>query len=98
MKTLQRAAVLVVAAFVPMAFTAAVTPAVSRADCDNGSWWDPVTNSCQAPLVPNCPDGWWDPVANTCRPAISSTPLGCDNGWWWDPVANVCRPPVLPPQ
>ncbi|MBU9762709.1 hypothetical protein FR943_02425 [Mycobacterium sp. TNTM28] len=95
-KTLQRAAIIAVAAFTPMAFTAAFTPAVSFADCDNGSWWDPVANRCQAPLVPNCPNGWWDPAANTCRAPVSTTPLGCDNGWWWDPVSNTCRPPLLP--
>ncbi|GAS97897.1 uncharacterized protein RMCC_4862 [Mycolicibacterium canariasense] len=101
-KTVKRAAgrlsVIAAAAFLPMAFTAAVTPAIGSADCAGGQWWDPVANVCQAPLVPNCTDGWWDPVANTCRPAIATTPLACDNGWWWDPVGNVCRPPLLPPQ
>lgn len=92
----QRAAVVAVAAFTPLAFGAVVTPAVSSAACENGSWWDPVANRCQAPLVPNCENGWWDPVANTCRPPVPTTPLGCNDGWWWDPVANVCRPPLLP--
>ena len=93
---LLRAAIIVAATFTPMAFTTALTPAVSLADCDNGAWWDPVANRCQGPVVPNCANGWWDPAANTCRPAVSTTPLSCDNGWWWDPVANVCRPPLLP--
>lgn len=101
-KTVKRAAgrfsAVAAAAFLAMAFTAAVTPAISHADCEGGQWWDPVANTCQAPVVPNCENGWWDPVANTCRPAIATTPLACDDGWWWDPVGNVCRPPLLPPQ
>lgn len=97
-KTLQRVAIIAAAAIAPMTFTAAVAPAVSLADCEGGSWWDPVANRCQPPMVPDCVNGWWDPAANTCRPPVSTTPLGCDNGWWWDPVANVCRPPLLPPQ
>lgn len=79
---MQRAALVAITAFAPLAFTAVVTPAVSPAQ----------------PIVPNCENGWWDPVANTCRPPISTTPLACDNGWWWDPVENVCREPLLPPQ
>lgn len=97
--TLGRAAVIAAAALLPLAFTTTVTPAISQASCAAGEWWDPVANTCRAPLVPNCGDGmWWDPGANICRPPISTTPLGCDNGWWWDPVGNVCRPPLLPPQ
>lgn len=98
MKKSLRATIVATAAFIPMAFTAGVMPAVASASCDNGWWWDPVANRCQAPVVPNCENGWWDPVAATCRAPISPTPLGCDNGWWWDPVANVCRPPLIPPQ
>ena len=56
-KSLQRAAVIAAATLAPMAITAAIAPAVSSADCDNGSWWDPVQNRCQAPLVQNCPGG-----------------------------------------
>ena len=97
-RTMKRAAIAAATAFLPMAFAAAISPAVSSADCGNGEWWDPVANRCQAPLVQNCVGGWWDPAANTCRPPISSTPLNCVNGEWWDPVANVCRPPLLPPQ
>lgn len=96
--SVRRAAVIVTAAFTPLAFTVALNPAVSLADCADGQWWDPVANVCQAPLFPNCENGWWDPAANTCRPAIATVPLACDNGWWWDPVGNVCRPPLLPPQ
>lgn len=95
---LQRAAIIAAAALAPMAITAAITPAVSHADCDNGTWWDPVQNRCQAPLVQNCPGGWGDPNINSCRPPVSTTPLDCRDGAWWDPINNICRPPVLPPQ
>ncbi|MUL47775.1 hypothetical protein FZI85_26030 [Mycobacterium sp. CBMA293] len=95
-KTLQRAAVIAAAAVAPMAITAAIAPAVSHADCDNGTWWDPVQNRCQAPLVQNCPGGWWDPNINNCRPPVATTPLDCRDGAWWDPINNICRPPLLP--
>jgi hypothetical protein len=97
-KSLQRAALVAVAACAPLMFTTVVTPAVSLAGCANNEWWDPVANRCQPPLIPACENGWWDPGANTCRPPVSTTPLGCANGWWWDPIVNVCRPPLLPPQ
>ena len=95
-KSLQRAAVVAAAAFAPLAFTTVVTPAIGSADCTGGQWWNPVTNRCEAPLLPSCENVWWDPAANTCLPPVSTTPLACDNGWWWDPVANVCRAPLLP--
>lgn len=82
-----------------LAFVTIVNPAVGSADCDAGSWWDPVANVCRPPVVPMlCENGsWWDPVANTCRPPVVPPPPMCDNGWWWDPVGNACRPPVIPP-
>lgn len=71
---LQRAAIIAVAALAPMTFTAAVTPAVSLAACEGGSWWDPVANTCRPPVSTtplDCDNGWWwDPVANVCRPPL----------------------------
>lgn len=52
MKKSLRATIVATAAFIPMAFTAGVMPAVASASCDNGWWWDPVANRCQAPVVP----------------------------------------------
>ncbi|MDH6243231.1 hypothetical protein M2432_000860 [Mycobacterium sp. OTB74] len=97
-KSLQRVGVIAATALAPMAFVAAVSPAISHADCEGGTWWDPVNNRCQAPLVQNCPGGWWDPNINSCRPPLATVPLNCTNGSWWDPINNVCQPPVLPPQ
>ena len=84
------------ATFAAMAFVTVATPAVSTADCDNSSWWDPVAGVCrplEVPTAMNCENGWWDPVANVCRPPVAA--LDCENGAWWDPVSNVCRPPVV---
>lgn len=74
-KTLQRAAIVAVAACAPMTFTAVVTPAVSQAvpNCVNG-WWDPAANICRPPVSTTplaCDNGWWwDPVGNVCRPPL----------------------------
>ncbi|MHA3024034.1 hypothetical protein ACXPWS_27640 [Mycobacterium sp. BMJ-28] len=75
--SVRRAAVIVTAAFAPLAFTAAVTPAVGFAEpipnCENG-WWDPVASTCRPAIatVPlACDNGWWwDPVGNVCRPPL----------------------------
>ncbi|MBV8930306.1 MAG: hypothetical protein JO152_14385 [Mycobacteriaceae bacterium] len=96
-----RLAAVAVLAFAPMAVGTVATPAVGKADCDNGWLWDPVASVCRAPLVGPplaCDNGsWWDPVANVCRPPVVPSPLDCENGWWWDPTVNVCRPPLIPP-
>jgi len=95
---IRRTAVAATAALAPLAFAVAINPAISNADCDNGSWWDPVANRCQGPVVPDCPGGWWDPNLNKCRPPVATVPLNCTDGSWWDPVNNVCQPPLLPPR
>ena len=93
---IRRMAVIFAAALVPFSIAAIATPAVSFADCDNGSWWDPVNNVCQPTVAQPLPcdnDWWWDPYVNICRPPMVGTPFACDNGWWWDPVVRRCRPP-----
>jgi hypothetical protein len=98
-KSVRRLAAATVVGLAPMAVVTVATPGVSLAQCENGSWWNPVINVCQ-PLPPVCENGWWwDPVADVCSPPLvrTPTPLVCENGWWWDSVANVCQPPVLPP-
>ena len=96
-KTLRRLGVVSAVVLAPMAAVTVATPGISSAQCDNGSWWDPVANICR-PLFPMaCENGsWWDPVANVCRPPLVPPPPACDYGSYWDPVGNVCRP-VLPP-
>ena len=73
-KCFRRLAVAIVVALVPMAVVTVATPGVSRADCENGWWWDPAANVCRPPVVPPpmlCENGaWWDPVANVCRPPV----------------------------
>lgn len=94
------------AAGVALGSMAAVTiamPAVSRADCANGEWWDAKANVCRplgAPIPLQCDAGqWWDPTADTCRPlGVGPQPLACVAGQWWDPTANVCRPLGVGPQ
>jgi hypothetical protein len=95
-KTLHRLAVVSAVVLAPLAAVTVATPAVSSAQCANGSWWDPVANVCR-PLVPlACENGsWWDPVANVCRPPVVPPPPACGYGSYWDPVGNVCRQ-VLP--
>ena len=98
-KSVRRLAAATVVGLAPMAVVTVATPGVSLAQCENGSWWNPVVNVCQPP-PPVCENGWWwDPVADVCSPPLvrTPTPLVCENGWWWDSVANVCQPPVLPP-
>lgn len=86
----------------PMAVVTVVDPAVSRADCAAGEWFDPTGKVCRplgvGPQPLNCDSGqWWDPTANICRPlGVGPQPLACGDGWW-DPAANVCRPPLIPP-
>nr|WP_085668637.1 hypothetical protein [Mycobacterium szulgai] len=97
----RRVAVVVTAALAPMAYTAIATPAISRADCDNGSWWDPVANVCRPSGVTplDCENGaWWDPVANVCRGPVSGQPLNCDYGSLWNPATNQCVGVLPPPQ
>jgi hypothetical protein len=73
-RIVRRLAVVVTAALAPMAYVAVATPAVSWADCDNGSWWDPVANVCRAPVAPqplNCDYGsLWNPLTNACLPIL----------------------------
>lgn len=96
MRMLRRMAVMAFAIAAPLvsfSIGAIATPAVSFADCDAGSWWDPVNNVCQPTVVP-CDNGWWwDPYVNICRPPMVGPPFACGNGWWWDPVVRRCRPP-----
>ena len=48
MKTFgRRLAVGATAALASMAYVAISAPAVSWADCDSHSWWDPVANMCR---------------------------------------------------
>ncbi|MGN6339068.1 hypothetical protein [Mycobacterium sp.] len=95
--------VIAMLAFASMAAVTVLTPAVSKADCAVGEWWDPSGKVCRplgvGPQPLACDPGqWWDPTANVCRPlGVGPQPLACDNGWWWDPGANQCRPPVVPP-
>lgn len=63
------------AAFMPIAAVSFITAAAGSAEplnCQNGQWWDPVANVCQAPVatVPlNCGAGnYWNPITNVCRP------------------------------
>jgi hypothetical protein len=94
-------AVVITAALAPMAYVAVATPAVSWADCDNNSWWDPAANVCRPlgvrPL--DCQNGaWWDPTANVCRAPVATQPLACDYGSVWNPLTNMCLPVLPPPQ
>lgn len=98
---IRRTAVILAATLMPFWTAVIVTPAVSFADCDDGTWWDPVNNVCQPTVVEPVPcdnDWWWDPYVNICRPPMVGPPLTCGNDWWWDPVIGRCRPPVIPPQ
>lgn len=52
MRKCVRLAVAIVEAMVPMAVVTVATPGVSRADCENGAWWDPVANVCRPPVLP----------------------------------------------
>lgn len=96
-------AVIVMIAFASMAAVTIMTPAVGKADCGDGEWWDLTGKVCRplgvGPQPLACDPGqWWDPTANVCRPlGVGPQPLACDNGWWWDPGANECRPPAVPP-
>ena len=67
------------AALATMAAVAIVTPAVSKADCAGGEWWDPTANVCRplgvGPQPLACDNGsWWDPAANVCRPPAVPPP------------------------
>jgi hypothetical protein len=65
----------VMAALASMAAVTIATPAVSKADCANGEWWDPTGKVCRplgvGPQPLACDNGWWwDPGANVCRPPL----------------------------
>lgn len=64
---------IVAAACAPIAALSVVASATVSAqplNCQNGQFWDPVSNTCQTPLTPlNCEPGqYWNPVSNLCRP------------------------------
>ncbi len=92
-----------VLALAPFAVGTVAMPAIGKADCAPGQWWDPKANVCRgadAPMALPCDAGqWWDPTGNVCRPlGVGPQPLACDPGQWWDPTANVCRPLGVGPQ
>lgn len=67
MKTFVRQLVVVaMLAFASMAAVTIATPAVSKADCADGEWWDPTGKVCRplgvGPQPLACDPGqWWDP-------------------------------------
>jgi hypothetical protein len=79
-KFARRLAAVIVVALSPMAVVTVAIPGVSSAQCENGWWWNPVTNVCRPPLVTTptplvCEYGWWwDPVTNVCQPPLLPPP------------------------
>jgi hypothetical protein len=82
MSTFVRNLVLVaVLALAPMAAVTVATPAIGKADCADGQWWDPTGKVCRplgvGPQPLACDPGqWWDPTANVCRPLGVGPPGG----------------------
>jgi hypothetical protein len=68
--------VIVMLTFASMAAVTIVTPAVSKADCGDGEWWDPTGKVCRplgvGPQPLACDPGqWWDRRPTCAGPSVS---------------------------
>jgi hypothetical protein len=87
-KCVCRLAAITAMALMPM--TVMTMPTASSAPCDDGKWWSPHSNACEA--LP-CPYGsLFDANDDVCQ---------CDPGWRYNPLRNMCQsvdlfaPPIL---
>jgi len=70
-----------VAAIALMPMGAMTMPTAGSAPCDDGQFWSPHSNACQA--LP-CPYGSsFDANDDVCQCAV---------GWRYNPLRNVCQP------